>query len=140
MRIGITAIDRVPEFWRWLEYQGLNGAIKIPVEVLEEIKIGSDALAVWAKQDETEAALLLEEESEPEMIARVIAQGYAADLTDSEIELLGRDPFLIAHALAQPTDRCVVTTERSRPSRLRANRHVPDVCNGFGMRCVDTFG
>jgi hypothetical protein len=66
-------------------------------------------------------------------------QGYAEDLTDDEVEKIGRDPFLIAHALVSPQDRCVVTTEASKPSSQRANRHVPDVCSQFGLTCVDTF-
>ena len=38
-------IDRVPEFWEWLEYQGESGIVKVPLEVYEELKEGRDALA-----------------------------------------------------------------------------------------------
>ncbi len=31
-------IDRVPEFWEWLEYQGSQGKVKIPLEIYEEIR------------------------------------------------------------------------------------------------------
>ena len=33
--------------------------------------------------------------------------GYAADLTDQEIEQVGRDPLLIVYALSEPADRWV---------------------------------
>ena len=46
----------------------------------------------------------------------------ASDLKDDEVERLGRDPFLIAHALVDPEHRCVVTTENSKPKKQRANR------------------
>ena len=38
-----------------------------------------------------------------------------------------------------PDDRCIVTTEGSRPTRQRANRHLPDVCTGFAVRVCNTF-
>ena len=133
------AIDRVPEFWEWLEHQGSRGAIKIPIEVYEETRQGKDNLANWAKTQEVKAALLLDEDVEVELVARVVGDGYASNLTDDEIERLGRDPFLVAYALADPGDRCVVTTEVSKPRRIRANRHVPDVCRTLGIRSCDTF-
>lgn len=133
------AVDRVPEFWGWLEDRGDRGRVKIPLEVYEEIKSGKDDLAAWIKQSGVKAALLMQEEVDVSLVARVVETGYAPDITDEEIEKLGRDPFLIAYALAAPRDRCVVTTERSRPGRQRANRHIPDVCRHFQIRSCDTF-
>ena len=34
-------VDAVSEFWGWLAYQAQNGAIKMPLEVFEEVKDGS---------------------------------------------------------------------------------------------------
>jgi len=65
--------------------------------------------------------------------------GYAPDLKDDEVEQIGRDPFLVAYALAQPTSRCVVTVEVSKPKKQRANRHLPDVCAAVGVSCCDPF-
>lgn len=54
---GITyPLERVPEFWEWLENAGGNGHAKIPVEVYEEIRDGKDDLANWAKQDQISTA------------------------------------------------------------------------------------
>lgn len=133
------SLDRVPEFWEWLEYEGREGNVKIPIDVFEEIKVGDDELADWAKQKETESALLLKEDADPVKVSRVTNDGYAADLTDDEIEKLGRDPFLIAYALDHDRQRCVVTTEASKPKRQRANRHVPDLCDMFNIPCSHTF-
>ena len=55
-------LERVPEFWEWLENAGGNGHVKIPVEVYEEIRDGKDDLANWAKQDQISTALLFQEE------------------------------------------------------------------------------
>jgi len=132
-------IKRVPEFWEWLEDAGENGNAKVPFEVYEEISGGSDALANWAKQDSIKTALLFQEEVDVSSVSYVIDDGYASDLTDDEVEKIGRDPFLIAYALRDSGGRCVVTTEVSKPRRRRANRHLPDVCNTLGVRCCNTF-
>ncbi|NIA16024.1 MAG: DUF4411 family protein [Nitrospiraceae bacterium] len=132
-------IARVPEFWDWLQHHGQQGHVKLPLEVHEEIKIGKDTLAGWVKEPEVKRALLLDEEADPAIVARVVNEGYAPDLQDDEVEKIGRDPFLIAYALAEPGERYVVTTEVSKPKKTRANRHVPDVCKDLGVPCCNTF-
>jgi hypothetical protein len=132
-------MTRVPEFWKWLEHMGESGQVKIPLEVYEEIKEGNDELATWAKNPDTETALLFVEEVNVDLVSNIIDSGYASDLTDDEVEKIGRDPFLIAYALASTRERSVVTTEVSKPNAQRANRHVPDVCNGLGVAWCHTF-
>lgn len=134
-------IDQVPEFWEWLCYQGVVGKVKIPPEIMEEIVAGTneqDLLFKWMKDSSNKSALLLDADVDPTLVQRVVYQGYAPDLTDIELEQLGRDPFLIAHALAE-TNRCVVTTEVSKPSKIRQNRRVPDVCQTFSIFWHDPF-
>ena len=132
-------IERVPEFWEWLQAAGENGSAKVPLEMYEEISDGSDPLADWAKQSSTKEALLFQEEVEVVLVARVVERGYASDLADDEVEKIGRDPFLIAYALKDRNSRCVVTTEVSKPRQQRANRHLPDVCKDFDVGCCHTF-
>jgi len=78
--------------------------------------------------------LVLNEDVQEDLVTKVTYEGYADDLTDVEIEAIGRDPFLIAYALASKKDRCVVTTEGSKPSVKRQNRQIPNVCDDFGVR------
>jgi hypothetical protein len=63
---------------------------------------------------------------------------YGANLSDSDLEKIGRDPFLIAYALTAP-DRTVVTKEVSKPSRQGSNRHIPDVCEDLGIQWMPDF-
>lgn len=132
-------IDRVPEFWEWLMHKGQAEAVKIPIEIYEEIRDGNDELAVWAKDDAVESALLLDEAADPALVSEITEQGYAPDLADDEIVKVGRDPFLLSYALADLANRTIVTTEVSKPARQRGNRHIPDVCNTFSIRCRNTF-
>ncbi|TJW51975.1 MAG: DUF4411 family protein [Mesorhizobium sp.] len=133
------ALDRVPEFWEWLLYWGDAGALKMPLEMVEEIVGGSDDLAQWLGEQDHRSALCLKEDVDVGSVQEVLATGYAADLTDAEVIKIGRDPFLIAYALFAPDVRTVVTTEVSKPSCQRANRRVPDVCDQVRIRWCDSF-
>jgi len=132
-------IERVPEFWEWLENSGEKGHVKIPLEVYEEVSDGNDNLAHWLKQESIKTALLFREEVDVSSVSYATDNGYASDLTDDEVEKIGRDPFLIAYALKDHTGRCIVTTEVSKPRMTRANRHLPDVCSDLGIECCNTF-
>ena len=135
-------IDQVPEFWEWMKHQASENLIKIPREVMDEIKAGRknhDLLLDWICDPEIESVLLLDEIVNVALVQQVVALGYAPDLRDDEVEKIGRDPFLIAYALADSTNRTVVTTEVSRPSTQRANRKVPDVCDAVGAKHCGPF-
>ncbi len=116
---------------------GELGALKIQVEILEEITDGSE-LAQWLKEGDNYEALKLDDDVDPGLVQTVIER-YAPDLNDAEIIEVGRDPFLIAHALAHRSDRIVVTVEASKPSTKRANRRIPDVCNDLEVRWCNSF-
>jgi hypothetical protein len=134
-------IDQIPEFWEWLQFQGRGGTIKLPLEIMEEILAGKkedDPLLTWIKDAVNRQALSLDEVIDPDLVSRVVERGYAPDLTDDELEEIGRDPFLIAYGLSAP-DRCVVTTEVSAPGKKRQNRRIPDVCMTLGVECCTPF-
>ena len=130
-------LDRVPQFWEWLIDMGRRGLVKIPTEVYEKVTETNDDLSQWLKYHRE--ILLHDEEVDQSLLIRVVEQGYAPDLNDVEQEKLNEDPFLVAHALVDVHRRRVVTTERSRPSAMRANRKVPDVCDQFEVAHCDTF-
>lgn len=132
-------IDRVPEFWDWLEHHGELGTVGVALEIYEEVKDGNDALATWIKQPGVSDALKLNAEVDAALVGRAVSEGYAPNLTEDEVLKLGRDPFLLAYALSAPADHCIVTTEVSKPSKLRANRRLPDVARGFGIDSCNTF-
>lgn len=130
-------IDRFPEFWDWLVYMGEAGEIKVPVEILEEITDGSE-IGRWLSEAYNYSLLRLDEDVEPALVQAVIEK-YAPDLNDAEIIEIGRDPFLIAYAMAHPAERTVVTVEASKPTAKRANRRIPDVCKDLDVRWCNSF-
>ena len=133
------SLQRFPVFWEWLRYVGAEGDVKIPLEQYEEVVAGNGSLVDWLCDDEIKAALLLGEDADAKLVAQVITSGYAPDLTDAELETVGRDPFLIAYGCADPANRCIVSFENSSPRKQRANRKVPDVCAQLGVSCITLF-
>ncbi len=137
-------VTRVPEFWDWLLHHAGEGRVKMPLEILDEVKRGKsrkgqDDLLDWLKGDTVKDALVLDEEPDLALVRRVVGDGYAPDLNEPEVEKLGRATFLIAYALRNVARRCIVTTEVSKPSKKRANRKVPDVARRFGITTYDVF-
>ncbi len=109
----------------------------MPVEAFEEVKDGKGQLVKWVK--EHKPVLLEETELEAGPVSRAVEVGYATDLAEDELEKLKADPFIVAYGVALPGQVTVVTMERSKPKRQRANRHIPDVCADLGVPCIDTY-
>jgi hypothetical protein len=132
-------LERVPEFWGWIVHHATLGSIKLPLEIYEEVLPGrknDDPLPGWMKEHRD--VLVLDEAADTTLVQTVVTRGYAPDLTDEEIEEIGRDPFLVAYAMAE-AERCVVTVEPSSPRKQRQNRRIPDVCSTFGVASCDPF-
>jgi hypothetical protein len=128
--------DHFPVFWDWLLHMGEVGNFKIPLEQYEEIVTGKGPLVDWLKKSKD--LLLLPEESDVELVAKVTAAGYGR-LDEKGVELVGRDPFLIAYGVKVQPGRTVVTLEVSAPSKKNGNRKIPDVCSDLHVPCCDLF-
>ena len=136
-------LERVPQFWSWLLEMGQQGLVKVPQEVYDKVTTArADNLSNWLVTNRE--VMLLSESVSATLVRRVLYHGYALnfdELDDIQLRKLNEDPFLIAYALADVTNRCVVTTERSRPRATGSNRKIPDVCGdpAFNVACCDTF-
>ena len=78
---------RVPEFWHWLQHEAAGGRVKVPAEILEEVKRGRarkgmDDLLDWLKSADVKDTIPLDEEPDPALVQRVIAEGYAPNLNE----------------------------------------------------------
>jgi hypothetical protein len=112
----------------------------MPREIIDEIKGGdSDIHAKWVHHKTNKPHIVLPEDFDAGILHQVVSDGYAEDLSDLEIEKIGKDPFLIAYAMKDIRNRVVVTNETPKPSKTRANRKVPDVCSKFGVQCCNVY-
>jgi hypothetical protein len=132
-------LGRIPQFWAWMLVTAEVGTIKLPVEIVNEIAISKGDLKDWLTTPDHAKTLKLSGQVDGAILRNVISEGYAPDLTDSELEQVGQDPFLIAYAIPYGTDVTVVTREVSSPKKQRQNRKVLDVCKHFGVRCITDF-
>ncbi|MCY4288703.1 MAG: DUF4411 family protein [Aestuariivita sp.] len=120
-------LDLLPKYWEWLLSYAENNAIKVPLEIYEEIEDKkTDLLSGWIKQTDVKKVLQLREEAEPDNLKMVRAT-YGENLSEVELETIGADLFLISYAVGNP-NRVIVTNEISRSRRIRANRTIPDIC------------
>jgi hypothetical protein len=131
-------LTRFPVFWEWLRHVGAAGRVKIPQEQYEEVIVGKGQLPEWLKRVEVRDAMLLDEESDPIVVAEVTLRGYG-DLDEAGLLKVGRDPFLISYGYTAKANRCVVTFEVSAPRKQGGNRKVPDVCADLGVNCCTLF-
>ena len=125
------ALNRVPEFWRWILHLAEAGTVKMPSQIYAEVENGNDDLAAWMKEVEHKALLRLDEEADLEKVQAVLSL-YGDPLTEADLIKIGQDPFLIAAALDND-ERCVVTGEVSSPGKQGSNRKVPNVCDDCGV-------
>ena len=130
-------LDRVPEFWDWVIWQAEQRHVQIPVEIFAEMTNHQDALVTWLKKHRE--ILLLDDAVDPMLVRKVLNQCYGQDLTELENARIGKDPVLVAQALKNVSQRVVVTNEKSKPSKRRGNRKLPDVCSDLHVRCYNMF-
>lgn len=135
-------VDRIPQFWEWLQAQGEAGLVKMPYEIHSEFE-GRHGLHVeWINSPEVKAALLLEEDADPALVQRVINVGYQGmdpAFDDIQHTKYGKDPFLVAYALVNPAERIVVTREVSKRTRRLGNTKLPDACDDCGIDWINDF-
>ena len=110
----------------------------MPFEIHNEIAISTGLLSDWVCSPNIRTAIVLDEEANAGAVNRVLTEGYGENLTDSDLEKIGQDPFLIAYALAA-ADRTVVTKETPRPGAMRANRKIPDICDTLNIQWMRDF-
>lgn len=130
------ALHRVPEFWEWLLFQGTSSTVKMPKVVYDEVEDGNDALADWMGEQATKDALLFDEPPDPAHVQTAMVC-YGPNPTEADLIKIGKDPFLVAAALTDPTNRQVVTAEISKPGRTGPNRHLPNVCADCGVTSMN---
>lgn len=128
-----------PGYWDWLLKTNQTGEVNSIRSVRDELLRGNDALAEWVKDhahlflDESDHATQTAFAEVAQHLANTALQMKAGALDEF---LSGADPWLIAKAMT--TNATVVTHEQLN---LAARRKflIPNVCQHFGVRFVDTF-
>jgi hypothetical protein len=121
-------LQRIPQFWTWLLNMADAGTIKLPYEIYNEIAISKGELKDWLTTPEHSKRLRLSAQVNPAELQKVISEGYADDLNESELEQIGQDPFLVAYAIPYGPSVTVVTR-----GSVQAEQEAPQ---SQGSRCL----
>jgi len=137
-------LDRFQPFWDWIRAEAKRNVVKIPQEILDEISPASEDFRIWLATNH--AVLSSHEVHSPTLEESVLLNGYGfneSDLDDVATVEQTNDAILIAYALADQSNRCVVTLEgvQSPYAQLPKprNRKIPLVCHLLGVACINTF-
>lgn len=133
------ACDICPGFWEWLSHRSTRSDIVSIDRVKEEIVGYGDALSEWARSAPPELFIPTGEQDVLEAYRQVmdwVRQNPQFQPQAKEEFAVGADGWLIAYAIVHGS--VLVTHEAYRPDTER-RVPIPNVCEEFGVRCVDTF-
>lgn len=129
-----------PAYWNWVQRSHGAGIVASIEPVEAELKKGNDELADWVK-NQGGLFLPVSDEATQQAFARVAAHvaSQAAGMKAGALEdfLGGADPWLLAKAMTIP-GTVIVTHEQFNP-QVRRKYTIPNVCEAFGVACIDTF-
>ena len=134
------AFDICPGFWEWMDSVCASatdvGSIR---NVRDELIIGNDDLAAWAKARQDAAWFLKVDDEDTQTLFAAIATDIAGSTYSSPAQnkfLGGAAPWLIAKA--KILGATVVTHELPEP-QAKKRVPIPNVCEKFGVPFVNTF-
>ncbi|MBN1235997.1 MAG: DUF4411 family protein [Methanotrichaceae archaeon] len=133
------AFDIAPRFWKLLIDQADNSFVLSIDHVKVELEKGKDELAKWAKNDFHECFISTEDDEVIAAYRRIMiwSQGQAQFTDAAKAEFASvADGWLVAYALAKG---CIVVTLEQFDANIRRRVKVPNACQAFGVKYVDTF-
>ncbi len=134
---GPYAFDIVPGFWEWLDEMVKSGRLYSTETVYDELTDGNDELAEWVKERRNRGFFISHSEEVQKKFPQIADYIYSTyEPPHAESFLSGADPWVIAQALA---DNSTVVTREATVSPYSKKVKIPNICNEFGVRCIDTF-
>lgn len=129
--------EAFPSFWEQFNVAVANGEVGSVREVQKEVELQnfSDHIGLWVAEN----PLVFPAPSEDEMaaVAEIFRVAHFQQLIGEKQRLRGQpvaDPFLVARAKCG--GGCVVTQEGRLPNAAK----IPNVCEHFGVDCIDLQG
>jgi hypothetical protein len=133
------ALDFAPRFWESLVAHARDGRVMSIDRVQEELGRGNDDLAAWAdghfSSAFTSTAAPDVIDAYREMMAWVQSQDQFFDAAKADFAA-GADGWLVAYARA---NGCVVVTQEVHSPDVKRKVPIPNLCEAFDVRWVDTF-
>ncbi len=120
--------DVFPPVWAFMAQLVEQDVLGASEEVLHELEVKDDELLEWAR---SQRSMFRATTQSVQLEVQSILGAYPR-LVDADSTPPAADPFVIA--LARIEGCSVVTPERHTRNPQRP--HIPDVCDGVGIRCL----
>jgi len=133
--------DIAPKFWDALIQHASAGVLLSVDRVRDEIDKGKDGLAQWVNNHchhwfkSTNGADVLDAYREVIRWAMMQSQ-YTSAAKREFAEAENADAWVVAYAKAKG---CVVVTQETSAPQSKNTVKIPDVCNAFGVKWINTF-
>lgn len=119
------------EFWEWLVALGSKGELVVPEAVYNEIGRGDDELPSWLNENKK---IFFRPTEEAIKNLPIVVATYGNPMPENTLELLGADPYVIAHAYA--IGATVLSNESPRPGAVAPkNKKIPSICKILNIPC-----
>lgn len=133
------AFDLAPGFWDSLVLNASQGKICSIDRVMTELKRGKDELSEWARGKFADWFVSTDNEKVIQSYAGIMnwaqSQKQFSDAAKSEFANVA-DGWLVAYAHANAS---VVVTHEVYDPYVKKKVPIPNICQAFGVDCVDTF-
>lgn len=135
------AFDLVPQYWTSLIALAKSGQLLSIDRVKDEIDRGKDLLADWADTEFAQWFTSTDDADVVQAYGEIMVWGHSQDqFTEAAkaefAQAENADAWVIAYARAKG---CTVTTEEQFAGGVKRRIPIPNVCQGIGVPCVDTF-
>jgi len=136
-------LDIAFSFWNKVKQLADEGRIISIDKVKNEIYDKNDALEAWCKANLPEdffkdSSQVMEAYGQVSAWAISKSAHYMPNALNEFLDADEADAFIVAYALADPTNRVIVTQEKSEPNRKNKVK-IPEACNALNVQFVNTI-
>lgn len=134
------AFDLAPSFWDRLVNQASEGHIRSIDKVKTELDAKEDRLKDWANSHFTKWFQSTHDIDVLSVYQAIMKWVETSDFRDKAKKDFTRtntaDAWIVAYAKAK---RCIVVTDEQYDPDIRRKILIPNVCELFGIKCMNTF-
>jgi hypothetical protein len=128
-------------FWEWTAGKVHDGYIVSPRRVYQEVAENEkhqDELAKWMRHRRDKGLCVAPSRAVQERVQAIEEHVFTKYIVVEAWDFSkGADPWVIAHAMEDGQGIVVTKESDSRPNAQKAR--IPDVCDHFNVKCVDTL-
>jgi hypothetical protein len=133
-------IGMADSFWKWIAGQVEAGNIVSPRRVYQEVaeqEHKNDELAKWMRHRREKGLCIPASKQVQDRIQEINEHVFTKYSVIEAMDFLkGADPWLVAHALE---DQGIVVTRESDTKPNAQKVRIPDVCDHFNVKCINTL-